>query len=338
MLAELSTNPRRPQAGESRRMTMRHIAVPHVTLLTLVAVALAGVAQAQADPSSLLAGSGEFSGSETLLTFDDLGLANGDDVPSVAGVDLTLMDGNAAKFMLDGFPREIGPEGAGSVNNFWGYAFPYPDLMIRFSGVTHRLGFELRANDQDDVAVAFLASGSIVDEVTIESRGSDQLYFYGFENQAGFDEVLVDVVENASGAFTLDNLRFESLGLPEEGLPELFCMGFISPFEALSQGTRHARYAGFWKHWLSWFPMTVLRLFTPAGQEEQLDVTAESTRKDSFAFAPKGYWRLALNRRSMRRAGTYLVSMESGDESVYRIDPTCSESRITKARKRRFRR
>jgi hypothetical protein len=40
----------------------------------------------------------------------------------------------------------------------------------------------------------------------------------------------------------------------------------------------------------------------------------------------------------MRRAGTYLVSMESGDESVYRIDPTCSESRITKARRRRFRR
>jgi hypothetical protein len=238
---------------------MRNIVVPHVTLLALVAVALAGVAQAQADPSSLLAGSGEFSGRETLLTFDDLGLANGDDVPGVAGVDLTLMDGNAAKFMFDGFPREVGPEGEGSVNNFWGYAFPYPDMTIRFSGVIHRLGFELRANDQDDVAVAFLASGSIVDEVTIESRGSDQLYFYGFENQAGFDEVLVDVVENASGAFTLDNLRFESLGLPEEGPPAVFCMGFISPLEALSQDPRHARYAGFWKHWLSWFPMTVLR-------------------------------------------------------------------------------
>jgi hypothetical protein len=330
MLAELSTNPRRPQAGESRRMTMRHIAVPHVTLLTLVAVALAGVAQAQADPSSLLAGSGEFSGSETLLTFDDLGLANGDDVPSVAGVDLTLMDGNAAKFMLDGFPREIGPEGAGSVNNFWGYAFPYPDLMIRFSGVTHRLGFELRANDQDDVAVAFLASGSIVDEVTIESRGSDQLYFYGFENQAGFDEVLVDVVENASGAFTLDNLRFESLGLPEEGLPELFCMGFISPFEALSQGTRHARYAGFWKHWLSWFPMTVLRAWL-------LDAEGRSVT-DADLFPPPVVRVLFTPAGQEEQLGTYLVSMESGDESVYRIDPTCSESRITKARKRRFRR
>ena len=138
---------------------MRHIAVPHVTLLTLVALAIAGAAQAQADPSSLLAGSGAFSGSETLLTFDDLGLVNGDDVPSVAGVDLTLMDGNAAKFMLDVYPREVGPEGEGSVNNFWGYGFPYPDMTIRFSGVIHRLGFELRANDQDDIAVVGVGSG-----------------------------------------------------------------------------------------------------------------------------------------------------------------------------------
>jgi hypothetical protein len=331
-----------------------------MTILTLVAVLLVGATRAQADPSLPLDGPGDFSGSEVLLDFDDLGLVNGNDVPSVAGVDLTLSDGAAAKFMLDAFPREFGPEGAGSVNNFWGYAVPYPDLAIRFSGAVHRLGFELRANDQDDVALTLLSSGSIVDEVTIASRGSDQLYFYGFENAAGFDQVLVDLVANASGAFTLDNLRFESLGVAEEGPPKLFCVGFTSPWEALLEHPRYGGFASFWKHWLNRAPVKVLRawlldaeglpvtdadlfappvarvLFTPAGKEEALDVTAQATWKDSFVFARRGYWRMVLQRRSMMRPGTYLISMESGDEAEYLIDPTCSKTSLTRAWKHHF--
>ena len=185
---------------------MSHLVSRHLAVLTLVSVALAGAPRADADPSPLLAGTGDFSGSETLLSFDDLGLSNGDDIPSVAGVEFMLTSGGAAKFMADRFPREFGPQDAGSLNNFWGYAVPYPDLEIRLPAVIHRLGFELRANDLDDVVVTLLSSGSIVDEVTIPSRGSDQLYFYGFENPAGFDEVLLDVQANASGAFVLDNL------------------------------------------------------------------------------------------------------------------------------------
>ena len=165
----------------------------HLAVLIIVTLALAGAPRADADPSSLLAGPGDFSGSETLLSFDDLGLSNGDDIPSVAGVEFTLSSGGAAKFIADGFPREFGPQDAGALNNFWGYATPYPDLEIRLPAVIHRVGFELRVNDLDDVVVTLLSSGSIVDEVTIPSRGSDQLYFYGFENPAGFDEVLLDV-------------------------------------------------------------------------------------------------------------------------------------------------
>jgi hypothetical protein len=343
---------------------MAHLVTRPLAVLTLVAAALAGAPRADADPSLLLAGPGDFSGGETLLTFEDLGLGNGGDVASVAGVEFTLSSGGAAKFIADSFPREFGPQDTGSLNNFWGYAVPYPDLTIRFPAVIHRLSLELRANDQDDVAVTLLSSGSIVDEMTTPSRGSDQLYFYGFENPAGFDEVFLDVRANESGAFVFDNLSFESLGAPQEEGPPLFsCVGFSSPLEELLEDPQHAQFAQFFWLWLSRAPVKLLRarlldeedlevgdadliappvaqvLFTPAEGEETLDVTDDVTWKDSFTFNRKGYWRLSLKRYRMRMPGTYLVSMESGDESEYLIDPTCSESIIKKApKRRRFRR
>jgi hypothetical protein len=78
-------------------------------------------------------------------------------------------------------------------------------------------------------------------------------------------------------------------------------------------------------------------LFTPAEGEETLDVTADTTWKDWFTFSRKGYWRLSLMRYQMQMPGTYLVTMESGDESEYLIDPTCSESIIKKAPQHRHR-
>jgi hypothetical protein len=337
---------------------MSHLVALQLAVLTLVTVALAGAPRAEADPSLLLAGPGDFSGSETLLSFDDLGLSDGGNIPSAAGVEFMLTSGGPAKFMADRFPREFGPQDAGSINNFWGYAVPYPDLEIRLPAVIHRLGFELRANDLDDVVVTLLSSGSIVDEVTIPSRGSDQLYFYGFENPAGFDEVLLDVQANASGAFVLDNLSFEALDVPQDEGPPLFsCVGFRSPFEQLLDDPRYAEYVEFLEYWLSRSPVRLLRaqvldaeefevgdadlmaapmaqvLFTPAESEETLDVTTDTTWKDSFTFNQKGYWRLSLKQYRMEMPGTYLVTMESGDESEYLIDPTCSKSIIKKAPK-----
>jgi hypothetical protein len=337
---------------------MAHPVARLLAVLTLVTVALAAAPRANADPSLLLADPGDFSGAETLVTFDDLGLSNGDDIPSVAGVEFMLSSGGAAKFIVDGFPREFGPQDVGSLNNFWDQAAPLPYLEIRLPAVAHRLSFELRASELNDVAVTLLASGSIVDEVTLASRGSDQLYFYGFENPAGFDEVLLDVRANASEAFILDNLRFESLGdPPAEGPPLFSCVGFTSPLEALLQDPQYAQFAQIFKYWLNLAPVKVLRarlldeeelevgaadliampvprvLFIPEADTQTLDVTSEVTWKDSFSFTPRGYWRLSLNRQRMLSPGSYLVTMESGDESEYQIDPTCSRSIIKKAHK-----
>jgi hypothetical protein len=342
---------------------MSHLAARHLALLTVLAVTLAGAPKAHADPSLLLADPGDFSGGEILLTFEDLGLGNGDDIPSIDGVEFGLSNGGAAKFIVDGFPREFDPQGEGSLNNFWNSPMPYPYLTIRLPAVVHRLGFALRGNEQDDVRVTLLSSGSIVDEMTTPNRGADQLYFYGFENTAGFDEVLVDLQANASGAFILDNLSFETLeDLPADGPPVYSCVGFTTPLEVLLQNLGHPRLEELFSIWLSNSPLKPLRarlfdeedlelgdldliaapvvqvLFTPLEGGETLDVTPEVTWRDSFRFHRRGYWRLALKRHRMREPGTYHITMESGDESEYLIDPTCRDTVVKKTRKRRSRR
>ena len=76
-------------------------------------------------------------------------------------------------------------------------------------------------------------------------------------------------------------------------------------------------------------------LFTPAETQETLDVTHRVTWKDSFRFHRRGYWKLNLKRYRMREPGLYRVTMESGDESEYLIDPTCWESIVKKEKKKR---
>jgi hypothetical protein len=47
-------------------------------------------------------------------------------------------------------------------------------------------------------------------------------------------------------------------------------------------------------------------------------------RDDGHVFRYRGKaWRLKLKKKLMRAPGTYQVTMMSGDESDYAIDPTC---------------
>lgn len=360
---------------------MRNVQAGHAALLISLIFGFMAAASAHAEPTLMLAGSEDFSGTETVLTLEDLGLANGDDVPAMGGVDLMLSDGNPAKVFLDAFAREFGDQGMTAANNFWGYGFPPPDFVITFPEVVHRMGFMARVNDLDDLSLTFRAAGEVVDQLVVASRGSDQLYFYGFENAAGFDEVVVDAVENASGAFTLDNLMFEVLEVPadevpqeipdevveeeevvEEGPPVLACLGFTSPFDALLDDPKHARHAKLLQAMLRWSPALDLRasledaegfamgdadlmappvvqvLFTPPDSEEAVDVTAELTWRDAFRFTRKGEWRMGLKRHRMRKAGSYRITMESGDESEYAIDPTCEQTVVKEVRRRSFQR
>lgn len=311
-----------------------------------LAVTFAGAARAQTDATTLLTGFGDFSGAETQLGFDDLGLVNGDDVASVADVDFELTAGGPAKFFEDAFPRESGPPGAGSLNNFWGFTSPYPDLDVFLSTPMHRVAFELRANVADDVSVTLLSNGELVEEVVVPSRGSDAFYFYGYENLAGFDEVRVDVVANASGAFSVDNLTFESLGgedppeQPEE-LPSFACQGFESFPPAHGRGRL--------RHHLVPFrvlmaqltdqdgnvvspadlvePPAIRVVFTPDGSDESRDVTGEVVWAGVEHFAPtrRGHWLAWLSNWRMREPGVYMALLESGDPATYGVDPVCAD-------------
>jgi hypothetical protein len=306
-----------------------------------LAMTFASAATAQTGTTTMITGFGDFSGSETQLSFDDIGLVNGEDVANVGGVEFELTAGSPAKFFEDAFPRESGLAGVGSVNNFWGFGSPYPDLAIFFPGPAHRVAFELRVNDADDVAVTLLSNGELVDELVLPSRGSDAFHFYGYESAAGFDEVRVDVVANASGAFSLDNLTFESLGAEEppvdsEELPHFACEGFEAmppaglgthrgvPFRLLraqlsDAGGRVVTPAELAE------PPAVRVSFTPDGSDEPVDVTDEVAWAKGERFAPtrRGEWLVWLLNWRMREPGLYVTRMESGDPSAYTIDPTC---------------
>jgi hypothetical protein len=310
---------------------------------TALAMTFAGAATAQTGATTLLTGFGDFSGGETRFIFDDLGLVNGEDVASVGGVDFELTAGSPAKFFEDAFPRESGPAGAGSVDNFWGFASPYPDLDIFFPSPIHRVAFELRVNDADDVAVTLVSNGEPVEKLVVPSRGSDAFYFYGYENVDGFDEVRVDVVDNASGAFSLDNLTFESLGTEEppdgsDELPRLACNGFETippsrhgkhhhaPFRALLAQLTDAEGSVVTPADLSELP-AVRVVFTPDGSDESVDVTDDVVWAQANRFAPtrRESWIVWLLSWRMREPGLYMAMMESGDPSAYTIDPACAD-------------
>ena len=322
-----------------------------ITLLALLLVA----GSAGADPTIVLDGVEDLSGSEVVIYFDDLGLVEGDDIPALEAANFLLTNGSAAKYTEDPLPREFGPTGPGSIANFSGVAFPYPDLSLGFTDPVHTLGFGLRASSMDTVQVTFRLAGTLIDQVTVPSRGEDQLYFYGFQNDGGFDEVLIDVVGNPflrTGAFTFDNLTFDS---PNAAVPALLtCVGFESPIDTAKMKSRNAKFLRLLSKAISSkflkarlldadgievvggdliAPPVVQVSHSPAGGGDEVDVTADIVWGDDDRFAPAedGSWWLQLERRSMRGPGTYRFAMRSGDELEYVIEPTC-EKEIVRSR------
>jgi hypothetical protein len=317
-------------------------------LCAALAAPFPGAGPVQAEPSTPLASFGDFSQNATQVGFDDLGLMNGDDVSSVAGASLALSTGDPAKFYEDAFARESGLPDLGSVSNFWGFVRPYPDLSIAFAGQMHRVGFEMRVNTADQISVTLLSGGAMVDQVVLPSRGSDALYFYGFENAAGFDAVQLDVVDRASGAFTLDNLTFENTDAPAPppddpevpALPVLACEGFET-FPRMRPGHSHhhlplralmAKLVDVDGLELSAAempaPPVVKVMHMPESGGQPVDVTDDVTvRTPEFAYAGGRVerWFVWTLPWQMREYGTYLATMESGDPAAYVLDPTCAD-------------
>jgi hypothetical protein len=74
-------------------------------------------------------------------------------------------------------------------------------------------------------------------------------------------------------------------------------------------------------------------MFFPADGGNGVDVSMQVARR-GFEFSKRRHWRAKLNRWQMRRAGTYVVTMELADDS-HQLEPTCSTSIETKGRRKR---
>jgi hypothetical protein len=314
-----------------------------------------GTGVAAADPTVVLAGPGELSGSETVIQVDDQGLSPGDAIPMIAGVDFQMTDGSPAIYGDDPFLREFGPAGIGAIGNFFASSYPYPDLSLLFEAPVNTLAFGMRANPVDDVQVTFFLDGEMVDQLTLATLGSDQLYFYGFHKPDGFDEVVIDVLGNRfirTGAFTFDNLTFNGSGGAAPA--EFSCVGFESPVDRAIERSRNREHLTQLSRMLPRKTFSA-RLVDADGIEmtgadlvsspmvrvshamrrggEETDVTRQIVvgGADHFTAQPDGSWSVELNKHRMRGPGGYRVSMETGDDLEYTIEPTC-ESWVVRKR------
>jgi len=156
-------------------------------------------------------------------------------------------------------------------------------------------------------------------------------------------------VDNASGAFTLDNLTFESMGdpdLPDDPDPPAAAVFSCDGFK--SHRSHWGHHSGFlWAKLLDEdgvevgiqdldSPPRAHVAFAPADGEDAHDVTEHVVWGDgSFFFTRRGNWAVFQKPWRMRRAGTYMTTMETGDPDEYVLDPTCVEYFEKKHRRHR---
>ena len=100
----------------------------------LSVLALAGLAVPAVNAATVLTNPNQFSGAETLLTFQGAGVLAGDDVSSFGGVGFSLANGSAAQFRIDGTPRQFGPGETSAIDNITGQTSPFRETRRRSPG------------------------------------------------------------------------------------------------------------------------------------------------------------------------------------------------------------
>jgi hypothetical protein len=175
--------------------------------------------------TALLTNPNQFSGNETLLTFE--GVQPFQNVTSYGGVGFQYVGqpaGSGLQGAFDPSPhREFGPQEGTILNQFM---FNTTGVAMTFSSEINRLAFELRTfpNSGGELSIDLLDHGTLVDSLAIPNRGTAEYLFYGFESTALFDEIILR--GPGDGRFGLDNLRFEDApAAPEPGTMALIAVG-----------------------------------------------------------------------------------------------------------------
>jgi hypothetical protein len=173
----------------------------------------------------LLTNPNQFSGQETLLTFE--GVQPFQIVTSYGGVGFQYVGqpgiGIEGAFAVD--HREFGPQEGTFLNQF---KFGTQGVQMMFASEINRAAFELRTfpNVGGVLSIDLLDAGAPVQSFTIENRNpTDDYLFYGFESSLPFDELILR--GPGDGRFGLDNLRFEPASVPEPGTLTLLGLGAL---------------------------------------------------------------------------------------------------------------
>jgi hypothetical protein len=216
------------------------------------------------DPAALV-----FSGGEVQLEFETLATVGGAAITEVGDVAVALEAATGeelggARFGNALEPREFGPQGPGNLNNFegGGLPFPFPGIRVTFAEPVHRVAFAVRANEADEVRVAFRFDAAEPLETARQSPTQGTFHFYGYESTEGVREIVVSAGDSLT-ALALDNLTYEVVpemeggdpgagdpggdgdGMPGDpgpvaDVPVFQCEGFLDPAADRPGWARHA--------------------------------------------------------------------------------------------------
>jgi len=205
-------------------------------LVATVAIAVFLLIEQTGFSLSVLSSPSDFSGSETVIDFEGLGLTQGNELSSnIGGVGFRLDTGSGPRFtLLDETLRQFGPVGFAAIETFdVNNGGVDHALTIDFGTTINRVAFELRLNPLNTVTVDFqiMSGGQLVDKVTF-NPSTTRFAWMGWEVASGFDEIVIDATAtvNTNETIRIDNLRFEVVPLPAAtwmALPLLGGLGVV---------------------------------------------------------------------------------------------------------------
>ncbi len=185
-------------------------------LLSVAATALLALAASPALAGTI--GIGDFSGSETVLDFDDPGAVAGNAVPATSGATFNNLFYDDQLVFL--FPTT--PFVAANLTNPTDETTILSEFSIDFSSSMNRVGWDAVTNQGDNTRVTlFKGSDLVFDSGAIDTFSTAG--FIGFEVLGvGFDRVVVNVETNVNGTHVMNDFRFEAIAVP---LPPAAYMG-----------------------------------------------------------------------------------------------------------------
>jgi hypothetical protein len=197
----------------------------------VVGLALGGISGAEATVI-LFSSPDAFTGNETLIEFDELGVPPSSPIESGKGVTFSLLEQNtlidtgfaptAASAPNTTYAREFPPRDGPIFLNTINFNALETDLQIDFGQQVRRVAAEIRSgqtlNEVDDLTFELYLRDILIADLTIPIRGQDDFFFYGLESMTDFDRWVIR--QRPDERFDLENLRFE---VPEPGM--LFILG-----------------------------------------------------------------------------------------------------------------